>query len=167
MEDNVKYFLKSLKGDTSTVGSLTPENMQALRRAVVNSQKRLAQWENDFAKYGPDPEAEDYYRMKKTPYIDYYDYSLGNKVMPFNNPSIKAILSDSKNSPDYNMATTVGRAYYKQLPTGEIWISDTYDFPKDIGVASPALQALQNLGANVGKPYRIEVNLGNPKFWKL
>lgn len=169
MEDNARYFIKSIVGDTAPVNTMSQENLQALRRAVLNAQQRAADWQADVGLHGVpyDDAGADYHKMMATPYIDYQDYELGGRMMPFDNPSLARILKDSKGSPAYNMATTIGRAYYTQRPNGDIYLTDTYDMPKDIGVASKGLQFLQDLGANVGKPYQINLNLGNPKNWKF
>lgn len=170
---NLRYLLKSLSGNNTSVtnanSGFSEAEMNALRQAYLNSQKRFAEWEKDVALHGEpyDEAGEAYFTMKANPYITYSDYNMGGLNQSYDDKNIKTIIKNSQNSPAYRMGSTIGQAHYKKDKNGNIILRDTYDFPKDLKVTSKGLQLLHSLGANLGTPYSINLNLGNPSTWNL
>lgn len=170
---NLRYLLKSLSGNNEAItnanSGLSEAEMNALRQAYLNSQKRLAEWEAAVAKYGEpyDEGGEEYFDMKANPYITYRDYNMGGLNQSYDDKNVKTIINNSKNSPAYRMGSTIGQAHYRKDRNGNVILRDTYDFPKDLKVTSRGLQLLHDLGANLGTPYSINLNLGNPSTWNL
>lgn len=108
--------------------------------------------------------------------ITYENYSpmyafdeVGNvKRTPFT-PGIKSshILNQILFNPSYSAQMSVGSADFDIDKYGNVTLKDTYNVNKNTHLANKGLDAVHQLVKMVGKPYPININLGNINDWEF
>ena len=155
---NIRAYVKQFYDTTPlTEQYLNSQDIQALRRAYYNQEDmRNYVGDDSFRASYIDPQSIRYnnYRRKNNRPDSFEDSVIGNVV-------------NSLFDADYRMGSLVGSANYHADKNGNVIITDRYDFNKGIDLqnANPLYKALHWAGTNLGKPYDVNINLGNPKNW--
>lgn len=156
---NVRAYVKQFYNTTPlTEKYLTPQDIQALRRAYYNQE--------DMRRYVGDDSFRASYINPQS--IRYNNYSRKNNRPDSFEDSVVGNIVNSLFDPDYRMSSLVGRANYHIDKNGNVIITDRYDFNKGIDLqnANPLYKTLHWAGTNFGRPYDVNINLGNPKDWR-
>lgn len=180
---NLKWLIDGLKGNDylHTEKDLRQRDIRNLRTAYLNSRAREGNIANNIVnalaqkgiKTTVDDEINNYGRN-----ILYDDYDMRRKFylgliknptdLIFDAKKLSNIIDDSFKSPGFRMSSTVGKAKYGTDKNGNVYVYDTYQFdPKyrAVNYQNDIMSLIRNNVATKAKPYPIEINLGNPKYW--
>jgi len=158
---NMKMYLRQFSQNPTDINEsyFKPEEIQAIQNAIKAREDIKAY----AGTYTPD--------NRNPNYINYDYYRMGNKQ--FNKPdsfedNLLGNIVNSMMSPVYNVSSSIGSAYYNIDKNGNVTLNDKYDFNKGIPLdrANTAYKLAHFLGTNFGKPYNVNLNLGNIKDWR-
>ena len=155
---NIRAYVKQFYDTTPlTEKYLNQQDIQALRRAYLNQE--------DMRRYVGDDNFRASYINPQS--IRYNNYTRKNNRPDSFEDSVVGNIVNSLLDPDYRMGSLVGSANYHIDKNGNVIITDRYDFNKGIDLqnANPLYKTLHWAGTNFGKPYDVNINLGNPKNW--
>ena len=100
--------------------------------------------------------------------FSYRNYGSGDYLDPFEMNAIQLAQKVYGNyDPKFVTQTTVGSGRYTIDPNGNVTVTDTYDFDKAKGMQSLLANILHKGGSTWGKPYPVNIDLGNIKDWNL
>ena len=113
----------------------------------------------------------DSYLGRNISYENYNPIRLGDRVMGGSAPTSttgNAVKALYYNDPSYNAQNYIGRANYNITPTGDVVLTDRYNFNKGLHMGSPILDILHTIGKYKRQNgFDTVLNLGNINDWNM
>ena len=110
-------------------------------------------------------------RAQEISYENYRPLMVGGKyagMAPFlSNDMTSRVNNIPENRNNYNMQTSIGSAKYNIDPRGNVTLTDRYDINKGTNMKDPITNIAHTVVKLFGKPFDINLDLGNINNWGL
>ena len=110
-------------------------------------------------------------RAQEISYENYKPLMVGGKyagMAPFlSNDMASRVNNIPENRNNYNMQTSIGSAKYNIDPRGNVTLTDRYDINKGTNMKDPITNIAHTVVKLFGKPFDINLDLGNINDWGL
>lgn len=110
-------------------------------------------------------------RAQEISYENYRPLMVGGKyagMAPFlSNDMTSRVNNIPENRNNYNMQTSIGSAKYNIDPKGNVTLTDRYDINKGTNMKDPITNIAHTVVKLFGKPFDINLDLGNINDWGL
>lgn len=162
-KSNARLALKSLFQNDKPVDNsfFSNKDIKELQQAVYNrywdlKNRRLDNVDN---------------RAQEISYENYRPLMVGGKYVgmaPFlGNDMTSRVNNIQENRNNYNMQTSIGSAKYNIDPNGNVTLTDRYDINKGTNMKDPITNIAHTVVKLFGKPFDINLDLGNINDWGL
>lgn len=162
-KSNARLALKSLFQNDKPVNNsfFSNKDIKELQQAVYNRYWDLKNRQLDNVDN----------RAQEISYENYKPLMVGGKYVgmaPFlNNDMTSRVNNIPENRNNYNMQTSIGSAKYNIDPKGNVTLTDRYDINKGTNMKDPITNIAHTVVKLFGKPFDINLDLGNINDWGL
>ena len=162
-KSNARLALKSLFQNSKPVDNsfFSNDDIRELQQAIFNREWDL----KNRQLYNIDN------RAREISYENYRPLMVGGRYVgmaPFltNDMTIR-VNNIPENKNNYNMQTSIGSAKYTIDPKGNVTLTDRYDINKGTNMRNPVANLAHTAVKLWGKPFDINLNLGNINDWNM
>lgn len=162
-KSNARLALKSLFQNDKPVDNsfFSNKDIKELQQAVYNRYWDLKNRQLDDVDN----------RAQEISYENYRPLMVGGKyagMAPFlSNDMTSRVNNIPENRNNYNMQTSIGSAKYNIDPRGNVTLTDRYDINKGTNMKDPITNIAHTVVKLFGKPFDINLDLGNINNWGL
>lgn len=162
-KSNSRLALKSLLQNGNAIDNsfFSNKDIRELQQAIFNREWDLKNRKLDSIDN----------RAREISYENYRPLMIEGRYVgmaPFLNTDTKIRVNNiPENRNNYNMQTSIGSAKYTITPKGNVTLTDRYDINKGTNMKDPLTNLAHTVVKLYGKPFDINLNLGNINDWGM
>ena len=162
-KSNARLAIKSLLQNGKPIDNnfFSANDIQELKQAIYNREWDLKNRKLDSVDK----------KRREISYENYKPLMVGGRyagMAPFlTNDMATRVNNIPANRSNYNMQTSIGSAKYTIDPKGNVILTDRYDINKGTNMKDPVANIAHTAVKMLGKPFDVNLNLGNINDWGM